>query len=517
MGQPLRVLLIGETGADAIRAELRGGGYDPSCRTVADCSQLRTAIGEAWDIAIADFQSRCGAIDALRIVQEAGIDLPLIVVSGKAKDSDILAVLKAGAADHMARGNLMRLNAAVERELRSAKMRRDRNALEEQFRQVQKMEAVGRLAGGVAHDFNNLLTVITGYSDLLLSGFDLADHQRSALEQIRRSAERGGALTNQLLSFSRKQPLETRTVRINQLVMNTEKMLRRLIGEDIELVVIPAAGTDTVEADPGRLEQVIMNLAVNARDAMPGGGKLTIETAAVTLSENFSARQIGLEPGRYVLLKISDTGVGMDEETQSHLFEPFFTTKKVGRGTGLGLATAYGIIRQSRGAIRFDSEAGKGTTAAVYLPLALDSSPGKGEVLIERFAPGGAETVLVVEDEARVRKLIVDVLASQGYTVVEATRGEEALRLCKRRSGAIDLGVLDVVMPEMSGPDLARQILPLCPGIRLLYISGYTDEAVLHHGIPESGVAFLQKPFLPDALLRKVRDVLDARSNAAPD
>ena len=214
MGQPLRVLLIGEAGADAIRAELRGGGYDPLCRTVTDCSQLRAVIGETWDIAIADFQSRCGAIDALRIVQEAGIDLPLIVVSGKAKDAEILAVLKAGAADHMARGNLMRLNAAVERELRSAKMRRDRNALEEQFRQAQKMEAVGRLAGGVAHDFNNLLTVITGYSDLLLAGFDLADHQRSALEQIRRSAERGGALTNQLLSFSRKQPLETRTVRI---------------------------------------------------------------------------------------------------------------------------------------------------------------------------------------------------------------------------------------------------------------------------------------------------------------
>ena len=299
--------------------------------------------------------------------------------------------------------------------------------------------------------------------------------------------------------------------------MHTEKMLRRLIGEDIELVVIPAAGTDTVEADPGRLEQVIMNLAVNARDAMPDGGKLTIETSAVTLSENFSARQIGLEPGRYVLLKISDTGVGMDDETQSHLFEPFFTTKKVGRGTGLGLATAYGIIRQSRGAIRFESEAGKGTTASVYLPLALDPSQEKGEILSDRFAPGGAETVLVVEDEARVRKLIVDVLASQGYTVVEATRGEEALRLCKRRSGAIDLAVLDVVMPEMSGPDLGRQILPLCPGIRLLYISGYTDEAVLHHGIPESGVAFLQKPFLPDALLRKVRDVLDARSSAAPD
>jgi signal transduction histidine kinase/ActR/RegA family two-component response regulator len=482
---------------------------------VTDCADLHATIREAWDIAIADFQSQCTALEALRIVQQAGIDLPLIVVSGRIKDADVLAVLKAGAADHMTRGNLMRLNAAVERELRSAKMRRERNVLEEQFRQVQKMEAVGRLAGGVAHDFNNLLTVITGYSDLLLAGFDLMDHHRSALEQIRRSAERGGGLTNQLLSFSRRQPLEARTVRINELVMHVEKMLRRLIGEDIELVVIPAAGMDTVEADPGRLEQVIVNLAVNARDAMPNGGKLTIETAAVTLSESFSALQLGLEPGRYVLLSVSDIGIGMDQETQSHLFEPFFTTKNAGRGTGLGLATAYGIIRQSRGAIHFDSELGKGTTASVYLPLAGDLTRQGIESRPSRFAEGGAETILVVEDEARVRKLIVDVLKSQGYKVIEATRGEEALRLCKRRRGAIDLAVLDVVMPEMSGPDLARKILPACPGIRLLYISGYTDEAVLHHGIPESGVAFLQKPFLPDALLRMVREVLDSRSTAA--
>jgi signal transduction histidine kinase/ActR/RegA family two-component response regulator len=517
MNHPLRVLMIGDASAEAIAAELRAGGYEPLYRTVNQCAELRDALGEGWDIAIADFQSRCGPLDALRIVQEAGIDLPVIVVSGRIKDADVLSVLKAGAADHLPRGNLMRLNAAVERELRSSKMRRDRNALEEQFRQAQKMEAVGRLAGGVAHDFNNLLTVITGYSDLLLSGFDLADHQRSALEQIRRSAERGGALTNQLLSFSRKQPLETRTVHVNHLVMHTEKMLRRLIGEDIELVVIPAAGSDVVEADPGRLEQVILNLAVNARDAMPDGGKLTIETAAVTLSESFSARQLGVEPGRYVMLTIGDNGVGMDAETLSHLFEPFFTTKRIGRGTGLGLATAYGIIRQSRGAIRYDSELGKGTTASVFLPLAPAASHEEDGFGPSRDIPGGAETVLVVEDEARVRKLIVDVLSAHGYKVVEATRGEEALRLCRQRSGKIDLAVLDVVMPEMSGPDLARQVMPSCPGVRLLYISGYTDEAVLHHGIPESGAAFLQKPFLPDALLRAVREVLDARTTAAQD
>jgi two-component system cell cycle sensor histidine kinase/response regulator CckA len=518
MSLPLRVLFIGESGADAVAAELRVGGYDPTFEAVATGSQLRDALRAPWDIAISDFHTAgCGALEALKIIQESGIDLPLIVVSGKIKEADVLAVLKAGAADHLTRVNLMRLNAAVERELRSGRIRRDRTRLEEQFRQAQKMDAVGRLAGGVAHDFNNLLTVITGYSDLLLAGHDLNPKQRVALEQIRRSAERGGALTNQLLAFSRPQPLETRIVRVNESVMQMEKMLRRLIGEDIEVAVIPAASEDAVEADPGRLEQVIMNLIVNARDAMPEGGQLTIETGTMHLGESFSAQQFGVEPGRYVVITISDTGAGMDSDTLSHLFEPFFTTKKAGRGTGLGLATAYGIIRQSHGAIRFESELGKGTAASIYLPLVEDRKRSATETLAPRISPSGAETVLLVEDEARVRKLIVDVLTGHGYTVVEATRGEEAIRLCKTRQGMIDLAIIDVVMPGMSGPDLARQLTPVCPDMRLLYISGYTDEAVLHHGIPQSGVEFLQKPFLPDALLRKVRDVLDSRRNSARD
>src|SRR5580658_128916 len=336
MSRPLRVLFIGESGVDLVSAELRNGGYEPAIEIATDCRQLREALRTAWDIAISEFQTaRCGALQALQTIQESGVDLPLIVVSGKIKDADVLAVLKAGAADHLTRTLLMRLNAAVERELRSARIRRDRTRLEEQFRQAQKMEAVGRLAGGVAHDFNNLLTVITGYSDLLLAGQDLNPKHRVALEQIRRSAERGGALTNQLLAFSRPQPLETRIVRVNELVMQMEKMLRRLIGEDIELVVIPAASEDAVEADPGRLEQVFMNLVVNARDAMPEGGKLTIETGMMHLGESFSAQQFGVEPGRYAVITIADTGCGMDAETQSHLFEPFFTTKRAGRGTGL--------------------------------------------------------------------------------------------------------------------------------------------------------------------------------------
>jgi signal transduction histidine kinase/ActR/RegA family two-component response regulator len=514
MPQPLRVLFIGDAGADAIAAELRQGGYEPAFEQI-DCEALETALEGKWDIAIAGFSGSV-ALRALKTIQEKGVDLPLIVVSGKIKETDVLAVLKAGAADHITRKNLMRLNAAVEREIRAAGLRRERNRLEEQFRQAQKMEAVGRLAGGVAHDFNNLLTVITGYSDMLLASTDLKPAQRTALEEIRRSAERGGALTHQLLAFSRRQPLEARLVRINDLILQIEKLLRRLIGEDIELVTIPAASQDVVEADPGRLEQVIMNLVVNARDAMPDGGKLTIETGVAHLSEVFSAKQLGVPPGQYVVVSISDTGVGMDEATQSHMFEPFFTTKNPGRGTGLGLATAYGIIRQSGGAIRINSELGRGTTVQIYLPPAhTKKAPAAEEGARHAAKLTGKETILLVEDEARVRKLIVDVLTARGYQVLEATRGEEAMRLCKAHSGTIDMAVVDVVMPEINGPDLVRQLIPLRPKMRVLYISGYTDEAIVHHGIPESGAAFLQKPFLPDALARKVREVLDGRGNAA--
>jgi signal transduction histidine kinase len=516
MAQPLRILFIGLTGAELVRDELRQGGYDPFSEAAATRPQLEAALGRPWDIAISDFRvGDFGALEALRVIQANGIDLPLIVVSGRIQQADILAALKAGAADHLTRGRLMRLNAAVERELHAAKMRRERTRLEEQFRHAQKMEAVGRLAGGVAHDFNNLLTVITGYSDLLLSSRDLNDPQRAALEEIRRSAERGGQLTHQLLAFSRRQPLDPRIVRVNDIILQMEKMLRRVIGEDIELVTIPAASRDAVEADASRLEQVIMNLVVNARDAMPNGGKLTLETGTVQLSDSYSARRLGIRPGQHVTISVSDTGVGMDEETQSHLFEPFFTTKIPGRGTGLGLATAYGIVRQSGGAIGIVSELGKGATARIYLPVAevkAEAAPGKApppEPLT------GAETILLVEDEARVRKLIVDVLAARGYRVLEATRGREAVRLAAAHKGPIHLAVVDVVIPEMSGPDVIREIQPNHPEIRVLYISGYTDEAIMHHGILESGAAFLQKPFLPDVLARRVREVLDAEQSQA--
>jgi signal transduction histidine kinase len=522
MAQPLELLFIGETGAEAVVAELQRGNYAPKVQRISSLAELERAVSPSAkvtrpDIVISDFAVGVGfgALEALRLIQERNVDLPLIVVSGKVRDADVLAVLKAGAADHLTRGNLMRLNAAVERELRSARNRGERVRLEEQFRQAQKMEAVGRLAGGVAHDFNNLLTVITGYSDLLLSSRELKDSQRTALEEIRRSAERGGQLTHQLLAFSRRQPMQARALRIDDLVLQMERMLRRLIGEDVELVTI-AASSEGVYADPGRLEQVIMNLVVNARDAMPRGGKLTIETGSLRLGEGLAARQLGVPPGHYVTIFITDTGIGMDSETLSHLFEPFFTTKNPGRGTGLGLATVYGIVRQSGGAIGISSEPGKGTVARIYLPRAKERVEGQGTERPPALMPlTGGETILLVEDEARVRKLIVDVLSGRGYRVLEATRGEEALRICQAHSTDIDLAVVDVVMPEMNGPELMRRIQPLCPRVRVLFISGYTDEAMVHHGIAESGAAFLQKPFVPDQLARKVREVLDSRANGA--
>jgi two-component system, cell cycle sensor histidine kinase and response regulator CckA len=514
----LRVLFIGKSNADLIVAELSRGGYEPRYEYVTTAEQLGKVLSADWDLAIADFPANgFGALESLAIIREARVDLPVIAVTRRLNRADVMAVLEAGAADHLTRGRLMRLNTAVEREVCAARMRRERNRLEEQVRQAEKMEAVGRLAGGVAHDFNNLLTVITGYSDLLLARPEhLQESQRSALEEIRRSAERGGALTNQLLAFSRRQPLENRAVHLNELVLQIEKLLRRLVGEDIEMVTIPEASHDLVQADPCRLEQVIINLAVNARDAMPDGGKLTIETGTVHLSDAFSANQLGVRPGPYVTISVVDTGIGMDEETQSHIFEPFFTTKGPGHGTGLGLASAYGIIRQSGGAIAAFSQLGAGTTIRIYLPFAREEKKTASRSASANERLNGAETILLVEDEVRVRKLIVDVLTARGYQVLEATRGEEAIRLCRLYKKNIDLSVIDVVMPEMNGPDLVRQLTPLKPGMRVLYISGYTDEVIVHHGILRSGAAFLQKPFFPDALVRKVREVLDGHRNSAP-
>src|SRR5437660_777915 len=377
-----------------------------------------------------------------------------------------------------------------------------------------KRAEVGQLAGGIAHDFNNLLTAILGCTQLLLHATPPEDARREDVEEIKNAGLRAAELTRQLLAFSRRQVLAPKLLDMNSVVANMDKMLRRLIGEDVALVTELAADLGPVNADPGQLEQVLLNLAVNARDAMPQGGRLTIATANVLLTEEYAERHHRLPPGAYVLLAVADTGIGMDEATQKHLFEPFFTTKEVGKGTGLGLATVYGIVKQSGGYIWVYSESGHGTTVKVYLPRV----PGAAEPLpAAEAAPElrrGTETVLLVEDAAPVRTLARKSLENCGYRVLDAADGRAALELSARHAEGIDILVTDVVMPGMSGRELAERLAPLRPGMRVLYTSGYTDDAMVHQGVLRSGVAFLQKPLVPESLDRNVREVLDGEKGA---
>jgi two-component system cell cycle sensor histidine kinase/response regulator CckA len=383
--------------------------------------------------------------------------------------------------------------------------------LQEQLRQAQKMESVGRLAGGVAHDFNNLLTVINSYTELALGAVGHDDPLREDLEQIRAAGARAAELTRQLLAFSRRQVLQPVVLNLNALVTATEKMLRRLIGEDIDLALGLARELGSVKADPGQIEQVIMNLVVNARDAMPGGGKLTIETGEVDLDEAYASQHAGARPGPYVMLAVSDTGSGMDEATRARVFEPFFTTKEVGRGTGLGLSTVYGIVKQSGGYIWAYSEVGVGTSFKVYLPRIAESARSP-DAVPPQAPTRRSETVLVVEDERALRRAAVRILSSAGYTVLDAADGAEALRILEGHAGPLHLLLTDVIMPGMNGQEVAERLTASHPGLRVLFSSGYADDAVLRHGVLEPHVHFIAKPYAAQALIQKVREVLDESS-----
>ncbi len=383
---------------------------------------------------------------------------------------------------------------------------------EEQLRQSQKLEAIGQLAGGVAHDFNNLLTAINGYSALALRRVG-ADHPISSyLEEIKKAGDRAANLTRQLLAFGRKQLLQPLAINLNDIVGDMIKLLKRLIGEDVQLVTKPGANLKQIKADPGQLEQVLVNLVVNARDAMPRGGTVTIETANTRLDGAYASRHVGVTPGDYVVLAISDTGIGMDHETCSHIFEPFFTTKEEGKGTGLGLSTVYGIIKQSGGNVWVYSELGKGTTFKVYLPQVEDKVAARADLKEDLGRHRGTETVLLVEDEDMVRQLTNELLEESGYVVLEANGGGQAMELFKEHKGRIDLLITDVVMPKISGKQVAEQLKEIHPETKVLFMSGYTDEAIVHHGIIDSHIAFIQKPFSERALAQKIREVLDSEN-----
>jgi PAS domain S-box-containing protein len=386
----------------------------------------------------------------------------------------------------------------------------EQQRLEMELRQAQKMESLGRLAGGVAHDFNNLLGAILGYCDIMLLDLNEVHPLRRDIEEVARSAKRAAALTRQLLAFSRRQIAEPRILDLNGLIGAMERMLVRVIGEDVQLVVRLADRLPRVQVDPGQLEQVVMNLSVNARDAMPGGGTLLIETVDVWLGdENWVRRHPFIKPGRHALVAVSDTGVGMDEATQARIFEPFFTTKAEGKGTGLGLSTVYAIVQQAGGAIRVFSEPGKGTTLQLYLPSAPADAVLAADAEETEVASGGDETILLVEDETSLRSLLSRILTKKGYHVLAARSGDEALRQAEDAAADIDLVVTDVVMPHMSGPEVVERLTRMHPRMKVLFMSGYSSEAIVHHGVLRTGLAFIEKPFSAEELASRVRKVLD--------
>jgi len=383
-----------------------------------------------------------------------------------------------------------------------------RKTLEGQLIHAQKMEAVGRLAGGVAHDFNNMLTVIAGYNRMILDELSTLDPLRGYAEEILKAADRAGALTNQLLAFSRRQIMQTRVVNLNSVISQTEGMLRRLIGEDVQIVINLAPNIGNIRADPNQIEQALVNLAVNARDAMPGGGRLIIETADTQIDETYAKTHMGVKPGDFVLLAVSDTGQGMDSATRQNIFEPFFTTKQRGKGTGLGLATVYGMVKQSGGDIWVYSELGRGTTFKLYFPKVAEAvSNGPTDEPVRHRQEGG-ETILLVEDEGQVRELTARMLRQMGYTVLVAAGGEEAMETARTHAGVISLLVTDVVMPGMSGKQVADGLVLMRPDTRVLFLSGYTEHTVVHHGVLDSNVDFLTKPFSREGLALKIREII---------
>lgn len=518
MAPPLRLLHLEDNPVDAdlIIATLTESGLPSEATRVEGREAFIAALKEGqFDMILADYSlPGFDGITALTLARSICPDTPFLFVSGTLGEELAIDAMHRGATDYILKQRLGRLIPSVQRALRELQNRAERTRAEDalrqsekQLRQAQKMEAVGRLAGGLAHDFNNLLTVIMGHSQVLLA--DMGPHHplRSKIEEMQKAGDRAATLIRQLLTFSRKQPSEPKVLGLNSIITNFESMLRRLIGEDIEFIFKLSPEHLRVKADPAQLEQVVMNLVVNARDAMPNGGKLTIETASANLGRTPVYHLSPLPPGPYVRLSVSDTGHGMLPEVQAHIFEPFFTTKDEGKGTGLGLSTVFGIVAQSGGGLDVTSAVGKGTRFDVYLPSVTAEAELSASRTEPRPAARGHETILIAEDDTSVRELVRDELRKLGYRVLEAKDGLDACLIATQHMGSLQLLLTDVVMPGMSGKELAQHLRVIKPELKLLFISGYTDDVGLGAGDPLS--AYLQKPFTPEAAATAVRQLLD--------
>jgi two-component system, cell cycle sensor histidine kinase and response regulator CckA len=510
MNKPLRVLLVEDSKADAdlLIHELTRSGYEITYERVESANAMKAALERGWDIVISDYNMpNFDAPAALAVMQATGHHLPFIIVSGTVGEETAVAALKAGADDFVAKGRLARLAPAIERELRDAAERRQRLQLEEQLRQAQKMEAVGQLAGGVAHDFNNMLTAILGYSELLLEQVGPDKPMGKDLQEIKNAAQRAATLTRQLLAFSRKQVLAITPVDLSEVVRNVEPILRRLLGERISVDLALTNGLDLVMADGAQLEHLVINLSVNARDAMPEGGTLTISTRNLELDEHYVSTHPGARTGSFAMLRVSDSGVGMTPEVLGRIFEPFFTTKERGRGTGLGLAAVYGTVKQLHGYIDVTSEPGRGAAFEIYLPKT-ERPRQVPTVAAPSGSPSGSETILVVEDQESVRTFVKNVLMRFGYRVVEADSAEAAVAFLVNEQTPIHLLLTDVVLPGMPGPALAVQLRKERPDMRVLLMSGYADDRVEDVLEALERAEWIEKPFSAKSLLMKIRQVL---------
>lgn len=512
---PLRVLFIEDSEDDeALQVRLlRQAGYEVSHARVQSAEELKVALQKKWDIVISDYSMpHFSGTEALKVVREKGMDVPFIFVSGTIGEDAAVAALKIGAQDYLMKTNLGRLIPSVQRELRESEERRQRKRLEEQVHQLQRFEAIGRLAGGVAHDFNNVIGAIMGWAEIganaAYPGSDLQDK----FLKIRSQADRASGLTRQLLAFARRQTLQPSNTDLNELAKETISLLRNVIGERIEIQLQLAEDLKVIWADPGQIEQVLMNLSLNARDAMPGGGRLVVETRNDRIDEDYQRLHAYAPPGNYVLLRVADNGIGMDAGTMAHIFEPFFTTKATGRGTGLGLATVYGIVKQHKGFIDVDSAPGQGTTFRVYLPLGNGPAENAEKPVVFTMR-GGSECILIAEDNDDLRDAAQEILHSLGYRVLAAKNGQEAVRIFEQRYNEIDMVFLDVVMPGLNGTDAYVRMAALKRGLPVLFTTGYASEVSQVSLATRERATVLQKPYGSQYLAQKLREKLDKKTS----